>query len=349
MLSQAGAYYDPETRRFYIVIVPEDESMLDIMSAHELTHALDDEYFNLEKYEDDPKLSNDAALARKLVAEGEATLVMLAFQARVAANQDIFDPSQRLIERTMVASFAALDSESLAKAAAQNPDMVNQMGPEMKASIDAMNSIPPLILDPLFGAYTKGCAAVAAVRDAGGWDAVSALYTNPPESTEQLLHPASRFIAHRDHPVAFTLHLPPADLAPGATLVDEDVVGEMTMAVYFKLWGNKTPAAEVTGWGGDRYLAYESQGKVTALWMTTWDTVEDAARFAHAYQASLPVRFPGDTPYDAAAGGGITHHDGTVTVFVHRGKDVAIVDGADPAKAPGLLEKLRKSPRSQAQ
>ena len=122
-----------------------------------------------------------------------------------------------------------------------------------------MGSIPAFILDPLFGAYTKGAAAVAAVRDAGGWDAVGSLYKNPPVSTEQILHPVEKLIIA----IATTRSCSPSlpyrfhDALAGFSPIDHDVIGEMTMAVYFKNWNDPTPADEVTGWGGDRYAAFE--------------------------------------------------------------------------------------------
>jgi len=347
MITQAGAYYDPDTKKFYLVIVPEDASMLDVMSAHELTHALDDQYFDLDAYTEDPShtLSSDAEQARRFVAEGEATLVMIAYQAKVAAHQDIFDPRNLPMERAMVGAFAELDSEKVAQAAAENPAVVAQLGPELKTSIDAMSAIPPFILDPLFGAYTKGAAAVGAVRDAGGWDAVAELYTNPPESTEQMLHPIDKLITHRDHPVAITFAPLPKSLA-GWTELDQDVLGELSMAVYFKNLHDPRPAAEVTGWGGDRYVAYANGDKVVGLWMTTWDTEKDARRFFDAYAGGLPRRFDGDKAYKrsgSAVEAGVRHKDGTLTGAQLSGKDVRIVDGADTAMAPGLFTWLATS------
>jgi len=344
MISQAGAYYDPDTKKFYLVLVPDDANMLDVMSAHELTHALDDQYFDLGAYVDDPKheLSNDEQQARRFVGEGEATLVMLAYQAKVAAHQDIFAPENRRMETMVVAAFTSLDSEQLAKAAADNPAVVDQMGPSMKASIEAMATIPPFILEPLFSAYTKGAAAVAAVRDRGGWDAVAALYTTPPESTEQLLHPADKLIAKRDHPVRITL--PPYRLEP----IDTDVVGELTMRVYFKVWGDPAPDREVLGWGGDRYAAFDDGGKVFGVWLTSWDTDADAERFERAYDASLAKRFVGDAALHAHPMNGVAHADGTVTASRRAGKEVAIVDGATAANAPGLFRWLQESKRAQA-
>jgi hypothetical protein len=349
MLSQAGAYYDPDTKKFYIVLVPEDEGMLDVMSAHELTHALDDQYTDLGAYTGDPKhqLSNDEQQARRLVGEGDATLVMLAYQAKVAAHQDMFDPKNRRVEQATVAVFAAIDSEQLAAAAAANPGLVSQMGPSLKASIDAMQSIPPFILDPLFGAYTKGCAAVAAVRDAGGWAAVDALYANPPESTEQLLHPAEKLIAKREHPVKVAF-APLPKLLAGKSPLDEDVIGELTMAVYFKVWGDRSPSAEVTGWGGDKYVAYDLGGSVVAAWFTTWDTPKDAARFARAYEASFGARFPGEPVNKTGGHVVVTHADGTATSMSLRGQDVAIVDGAPSAKVGDLDGWLTKTTKTQA-
>ena len=356
MLSQAGAYYDPETKRFYIVLVPDDEMMLDVMSAHELTHALDDQYFDLAAYTEGPThaLSNDVGLARKMVAEGEATLVMLAFQAAATAHMDIFDPKNRPIAQGMVAGFAELDSEALAKSAADSPDMLKEMGPSVKASIDAMSTIPPLILDPLFGAYTKGASAVSTVQQAGGWDAVSKLYTDPPESTEQLLHPMQKYVTKRDHPVELTF-APAPKMFAGLTPIDEDVIGEMTMAVYFRLWGKGLPAkpsSQVTGWGGDRYVAYDVGGRTVTVWLTTWDTVEDATRFAKAYDATLAVRFPGENHVVNAGSNKlratVVHKDVTMLTVAQNGKDVAIIDGAESKESLALLDWPAKATHTQA-
>ena len=314
MITQAGAYYDPDTKKFYIVLVPTDETMLDVMSAHELTHALDDQYFDLGAYTEDAShtLSSDAEQARRFVAEGEATLVMMAFQAKAAEGKDIFAPENHAASMMLIQLFSAIDSAQVAKMAADNPAVVEQMGPDLKASIEAMKSIPPFILDPLFGAYTKGAAAVAAVQEAGGWDAVGALYTNSPESTEQMLHPKEKLITKRDHPIAITF-LPLPKAMASWTELDSDVVGELSMAVYFKNIKDKDPAGEVTGWGGDRYVGYDTGTSVVGCWATTWDTDKDARRFFAAYTSSLPKRFGAKTPWNKNGSTGIAHGDGTVT------------------------------------
>jgi hypothetical protein len=350
MVTQAGAYYDPDTKKFYIVIVPEDEMMLDVMSAHELTHAVDDQYFDLSAYTEDPthSLSSDAQQARRFVAEGEATLVMIAYQLQVTAAQDLFDPKNRLAAG-MISKFAALDPKQVAESVAENPELVAQLGPELKASIEAMSAIPPFILDPLFAAYSKGAGAVEAVREAGGWDAVAALYTNAPESTEQVLHPVEKLITKRDPPVAITFAPVPKPLATWTEL-DQDVLGELLMAVYFENLHDPNPAAQVTGWGGDRYVAYASGEKVVGLWMTTWDTDKDAERFFNAYAGGLRKRFSLKKEWRLSAGGaierGVRHPDGTVTAAELSGKDVRIIDGADDALAPALFTWLARSTKN---
>ena len=50
MVTQAAAYYDPRQKKFFVVMAPDNDSMLDTMSAHELTHALQDQHFDLAKY-----------------------------------------------------------------------------------------------------------------------------------------------------------------------------------------------------------------------------------------------------------------------------------------------------------
>src|SRR6185436_12573876 len=50
MTTQAGAYYDPAAKAFFLVMAPDNQLLLDTISAHELTHALQDQHFDLTKY-----------------------------------------------------------------------------------------------------------------------------------------------------------------------------------------------------------------------------------------------------------------------------------------------------------
>ena len=79
-----------------------------------------------------------------------------------------------------------------------------------------------------------------------------------------------------------------------------DVLGELGMRVFFKLWQKDEAkdasgaASAAEGWGGDRYYYFENKktGKDLLVWKIVWDTADDAAEFATAYRLLLAERFP---------------------------------------------------------
>ncbi|HET9988344.1 MAG TPA: hypothetical protein VFQ65_07485, partial [Kofleriaceae bacterium] len=83
LTSEAGAYYDPRKKKFFLVMVPPTDLMLDTMSAHELTHALQDQHFDLDAFMPPGPASDtldaDHQIARRFVAEGDATFTMFLY------------------------------------------------------------------------------------------------------------------------------------------------------------------------------------------------------------------------------------------------------------------------------
>jgi len=73
-------YYEPRTRQFYLADWIDIDGQKPIM-AHELTHALQDQHFNLRRFEHWPKGDSDAELATHALVEGDATLAMAMYVA----------------------------------------------------------------------------------------------------------------------------------------------------------------------------------------------------------------------------------------------------------------------------
>src|SRR4029077_6819922 len=96
LTEQIAGLYDPKEREFFIADWTEPAEQRVIM-AHELTHALQDQYFHVEKWEDEVKLNDDAQLARESVLEGSATIAMVDYLLRRTgkSTRDLseFDPS----------------------------------------------------------------------------------------------------------------------------------------------------------------------------------------------------------------------------------------------------------------
>lgn len=88
LLSQAAAYYDPDTERFYVLGAGLPAMVQNTIYAHELVHALQDQHFDLNKKMEafTPKpgqiRNDDAALALRYLVEGEATYVQTLYQLR---------------------------------------------------------------------------------------------------------------------------------------------------------------------------------------------------------------------------------------------------------------------------
>jgi hypothetical protein len=331
MATQAGAYYDPTAKKFFLVMVPDSDLMLDTMSAHELTHAVTDQHFDLSKYLEptDRKLDEDASSARRFVGEGDATFTMLVYMILDSIHQTALTPKMLEGLQGQVEMFAGQDLAAFTDMTKKQGAAFGAMDPEIKQSIDAMADLPPAVLVPLFASYTKGALVALTAYQHGGWAAVDDLYRHPPESTEQVLHPATKLYPTRDHPRPVTL------AATAEREIANDVMGEMLWWVYFYLWTPKLADEAAQGWGGDRYrVVRNGDGKLVGSIATVWDSETDAKQFAAAYRSSLAARFPGAKP----SAEGVVRPDGGEVHVRQLGARVYIVDGGDQAALDALVK-----------
>jgi len=317
--TQAAAYYDPKAKRFYVVMPPDNPQTRDIVCAHELTHALQDQHFDLTRYLRDAP-NTDARLARKFVVEGDAMLASIAFLVADKTHVNELSPDQIRAMRGKLEEFARLDPKAMAATIKQQSSS-KKMDPQLLEALDALDTIPPVILVPLMDSYMKGALVALDAYEQDGWKSVDALFTTPPESTEQVLHPAERLIHHVDHPHQVTL--PSFD---GYTVVWSNVIGELEWSIYFSLWKHAGDGHEAENWGGDRYVVLrDDDGDLTAVIATTWDTEYDAKLFYDAYVSSLATRYGGKTE-DEDGEALVTHPEGEAWVKLYE-KQVYIVDG----------------------
>lgn len=317
--TQAAAYYSPEVKKFFLVMVPESELALDFISAHELTHGLQDQHFDLERYMSGG--TADALAARRFVVEGDAMFAAMLYLIYQKTHVAKLTLQQLEPMRTQLEKLASLDTSAMVALLKQQSATSAAKDPEIKKSIEAMDSIPLTVLAPAVESYLGGALLVVDAYEKGGWPAVDQLYTHPPESTEQVLHPKQRLLDKRDLPRQVTL---PA--LAGYERVGSDVLGELQWSVYFRLWKHEGDGHEEQNWGGDRYAVWRKDGKLTALVATTWDTEYDATVFYHSYVSTLATRFPDVHVQES--------HDDIVSldsrIWVRRvGSNVFIVDGGD--------------------
>jgi hypothetical protein len=131
---------------------------------------------------------------------------------------------------------------------------------------------------------------------------LDATYARPPVSTEQILHPEK--YAAGETPIA--IDPAPVDrflAARGYAPIYKTTLGELGVALVLETHFPREDLTSVSeGWGGDELLVYEKEGAAPlVLWITEWDTAEDAVEFqAQAFRLMKRV-LPPDSPLAAPA------------------------------------------------
>ncbi|HEX9941630.1 MAG TPA: hypothetical protein VGG03_06425 [Thermoanaerobaculia bacterium] len=268
LTSQVAGFYDPERDYMALVRRPgesqgteEQQNAEDVVIVHELTHALQDQHFDLKKFDQADPLS-ESATARSALAEGDATLTMTSFiaGANVETLPGIGEAMRRFLD----------DPARLADAS------------DVPGGADLARA-PAWIRDSLLFGYAHGFAFCLDVRRLGGQKLLDyAFSADPPRSSEQILHP-EKWHTRRDDPIV--LRWPDLSAAlPGWTKVSEGELGEAAIQTLLRepVHSRKRADAAAAGWGGDRFTVYERDGRRVLVWWTEWDSEADAREFQAA-------------------------------------------------------------------
>ena len=267
LTEQVAGLYDPKGKEFYIADwIPVDEQK-DVMS-HELTHALEDQSFNVDPWIKAARPNDDAELARDAVSEGTAVAAMVDYALRGSnmSVRDLADVSM-LIQAGAVAQMN--NDPTLAKA-------------------------PMYIRDGLLFPYLSGTSfSQAFLKAHTGWADLHLVFERPPVSTQQIMQPD---LYLKDvAPAKVTLPkwegLVPADWK----LLEENVLGEFGLDEVLKQFLGGDRASEVSpGWNGDRYAIFEdAKTKNTSLvFLLALETPDDAFRFFGRYSEALELKHP---------------------------------------------------------
>lgn len=269
---QVGGFYDPSTDTFFLMDAMKG-AVAKVILAHELTHALDDQLYDLDAKLEAANEETDAELAVRSVIEGSGT---------------------NLMNRWTVAHGKSIPPEEMKQIATMGAD--------------ALRAAPPLVWKPLVGSYFAGDAFLTrssgmnlTLKPAKPQD-VEHAFGHMPRSTEQILHPERYWDdAKRDEPVRvrFDVGTPPA----GWTEVAQDVLGELALALVttpvadrkgldlsnpLSVLGLNFTNKAATGWGGDRLILLERGDDRFVQLVTVWDTAKDAEEFEAALLAVAP-------------------------------------------------------------
>ena len=243
---QLAGFYEPDDETMYL---GEDlgETARWATLAHELVHALQDQYYDLGARVEYREDGTDEQSATHALAEGDATSAMFdVLQGR---------PSTEIPESSLAWVFRG------------------------SAALSSGGDVPDLLKRSLVSPYVDGLRLVQWARRRGGWDAVGAIWSRPPTSTEQVLHPEK-----------WEANEPPRRVAvpPGPSdeweLDYRDVMGEQSLRLVFEEWMPRFRAeAAASDWGGDHVAIYSKGSKRAMAWRVVFDEEQAAHEAAVAF------------------------------------------------------------------
>ena len=259
LTEQAAAFYDYDDKKLFLL---EDSSVSAEVTtlAHELSHALADQHFDLQKYMDQSPANDDENLAHTAVVEGQASWLMIAYDLEQAGQPAV---------PTAAALKTVVDSSE------------SSMGdyPVLKGS-------PLYIQQSLMFPYTDGTTFFDAVYKKNGKAAFTEVFKDPPSDSAQILHP-DRYFAHIK---ATKPALPKLASRGGEHEISEGSVGEFDHEILLRQYTSKAEsrslAPHLRG-GSFKIVDVDKQHRPVLLYASEWDSTEQASEFFKDYKKVL--------------------------------------------------------------
>jgi hypothetical protein len=291
---QVAGYYDPKTKTVNLLDwVPMEEQ--EPVMAHELTHALQDQTINLNRWmkkgekdlgdiKKDPTpedIENDEMdNAREAVIEGQAETAMLEYEL-APAGKSIID----------------------------SPDLVETMESQMANGTDdskVFKDAPIFLRESLTFPYSYGLKFVVTLMKKGGKEkAFAGVLANPPHTTRQIMQPETYLSGEKIEPMRV-----PEFKRDFKDYLKFDIgaMGEFDVAVLIEQYAGKELSKRLyPEWRGGYYYAARPKNNAAAplglMYVSRWSSAEKAAEFAGIYARSLAQRYKkAEEIRDASAG-----------------------------------------------
>jgi hypothetical protein len=262
---EIAGFYDPRKKDLVIVESPlakgatvtgmQKMETVNVV-AHELTHGLQDQNFNIGATLEQVKNDDDRSVAMKAVIEGDATLAGFGFIA------------------------GRMDDEVLNVFVKHIPDMEKQFAEKTR-------DVPLGVSEPFIFQYMYGARFVAEAYHRNGWKGVDALYAHPPQTSQEIMNPWMYFDRPTPRP---EIHLAGYEkVLADWKQAEVSTFGELLLRVLIRSTLGKDSAYVVlaNAWAGDSAVILVKGESVTILWMVAFTNDESAATFADAYGTAL--------------------------------------------------------------
>jgi hypothetical protein len=259
LTEQAAAFYDYDNKKLYL-LDDADFNAETTTLAHELSHALADQHFNLGRFMDETPSNDDENLAHTAVVEGQACWLMLAYDLKESGKDPVPTPE-------MLKTVADSSETSM-------------------ADFPVLKSSPLYIQQSLLFPYSEGTLFFAAVYKKMGIRSFAAVFQEPPIDSAQIIHPERYFTHQKPTKPA----LPTISGQEKGREVTEGSVGEFDHQMLLRQYDGEELAASLSPHlrgGAFKIVEMGKDRKPLLEYASEWDTPADADRFFHAYKKVL--------------------------------------------------------------
>jgi hypothetical protein len=261
--------YDPESKQLYVISGASSFGPLErVTFAHEFTHALQDQHYDIRALMPKDSDNSDRDLAVSSVLEGDALITEELYQTHALTRAE--REEKRRQERNLGSGLN-------------------------------LDRLPLVIVEETYFPYTEGPKFVVQVvgqdvlRDAmqtgsGYGPRVNRLFENPPKSSAQIIHPEKYLQGVNPIDVRFP-DLASA-LGEGWKQLRKDVLGEIDHRILIQQFVNRELGDRAAaGWAGDAFALLGKGNEVAVVASTRWDAPAEAEEWFDAYSQAMRGRY----------------------------------------------------------
>ena len=340
---QIAGYYDSKSKTVYMLDWLDSDTQKPVL-VHELTHALQDQHTDLEKWGDQTPddLSHNASEDNDHLAKDELDT------ARTAA-----------LEGQAMAVFIDYSLKPTGRSLINDPEVIEQLEQSQSADDSPIMARAPLLLsESLMFPYKDGLSFEQDVwMDKGRKPAFAGVLDRPPDSTWEVINP----LMYEQHKRAPVLVLPDVHRLLDENFKPYDIgqVGQLDLRILAQIFGGEAAARQLTpAWDGGIYWAGQRKSaktpeelattkSVALMYLSAWKSNASAQSFAHLYGEEIGRKYSGvklakaDKASESDRGEDIVYdtNEGPVLITV-RGKYVFVAESFDLKTARILADLL---------